>query len=140
MLVGRFPTPNQRASAEVYSPCQPDTVRKKAIRPLPDTSCMTCASDTFSAWMAMPASAAATRIAVSTIVSRSGRSPVRGLVRTVPVTRIGPFPQQDASVPHQQEDDIHDDPAAMLNLRSNRGVAGPAHSDRFAAPPTTHTH
>ena len=59
----------------------------------------------------------------------------RGLVRTVPVTRIGPLPQQDASVPHQQEDDIHDDPAAMLNLRSNRGVAGSAHSDRLAARP-----
>src|ERR1700749_2391634 len=123
MLVGRFPTPNQHASGEGYSPCQPDTVRKKAIRPLPDTSCMTCASDTFSAWRAMPASAAANRIAG------------RGLVRPVSVTRIGPLPQQDASVPHQQEDDIHDDPAAMLNLRSNRGVAGSAHSDRLAARP-----
>ena len=43
-----------------------------------DTSCMTCASDTFSARMAMPASAEATRIAVSTIVSRSASWPVGG--------------------------------------------------------------
>ena len=78
MLVGRFPTPNQCASGEVYSPCQPDTVRKKAIPPLPETSCMTCASATFSARMAMPASAEATRIAVSTIVSRSASWPVGG--------------------------------------------------------------
>src|SRR4029077_18867037 len=59
----------------------------------------------------------------------------RRFVRTVPVTRIGPLPQQEASVSHQQEDDIHDDPAAMLNLRSDRGVAGSAHSDRLAARP-----
>ncbi len=48
------------------------------MRPLPDTSCMTCASDTFSALMAMPASADATRIAVSTIVSLSANWPVGG--------------------------------------------------------------
>ena len=63
----------------------------------------------------------------------------RGFVRTVPVARVGSLPQQDASVPHQQEDDIHDDPAAMLNLCSHRGVAGSAHSDRLAARPKTPT-
>ena len=40
------------------------------MRPLPETSCMTWASDTFSAPITIPASEA-TRIAVSTIVSRS---------------------------------------------------------------------
>ena len=78
MLVGRFPTRNQRAPGEVRSPGQPNTVRKKAMRPLPDTSCMTCASATFSALMVIPASAEATRIAVSTIVSRSASWPVGG--------------------------------------------------------------
>ena len=41
------------------------------MRPPPDTSCMTCASDMLPAPIVIPASAEATRIAVSMIVSRS---------------------------------------------------------------------
>ena len=89
------------------------------MRPLPDTSCMTWASDTFSPPMTMPASPA-TRIAVSTIVSRSASSTRRRLVGAVAVTGVGPLPQQDAPVRAQQEDDVHDDPATWRYVGSDR--------------------
>jgi hypothetical protein len=53
------------------SPDQPSAVRKNAIRPAPDTSCSTCASDTWAGSSATPICAAATRTAASTSVSRS---------------------------------------------------------------------
>ena len=47
------------------------------VEPPPETSCMTWASDTFCGPITIPA-AEATRIAVSTIVSRSASSPDGG--------------------------------------------------------------
>jgi hypothetical protein len=78
MLVGSWPSGNQRTPGAEHSPSQPATDRKKAMRPLPETSCITWASDTFSASMSRPAWSEATRTAVSAIVSRSASWPEGG--------------------------------------------------------------
>jgi hypothetical protein len=70
MFVGSSPSGNQRVVAVSSWPSQPETVRKNAIRPPPDTSCMTWPRVTLPGWMPSPAPDAI-RTAVSTIVSRS---------------------------------------------------------------------